>query len=636
MPSYPRSQKKYNRKNYYVTKPSAKKQYRKYYHQQPSKNMVYVEEPASEEEYSSEEEDEEVYEFNLKDNKKRHQQLESESESESESDSDSDSESDSDIEIDSEDEVYLIDLNDELENEAIEYLAANGKVYDLNDEIVKYYDSESDSSESDSDSSNSSESDSDSDSDSSNSESSDSEYDMEPQDILDMIDMNDQLQAQALRQISGELSSDSESESESESESDSESDVSESETDTDIEYSSDLAQLKDQLLVENVRQAFEEGLVSEDEILLSEDEDEELGSEPEYFELESGDEIYFDDEDIYDAGNPNNYEYDDESSSDSSDDEGVTIYRHTFDLPEYNSDEDSTDEELVSSDEEIYDGEGYLVADDSDDDEIEIIDLSKDLENSKDCELIELDESTYQLNLRFPSLVKEELKIDFLKHENELVIKGKLNFNDVFEEESDFEESEEEQELEGEVILEEGSEEDSEEDSEESEEELEGEVILEEADEEDEEDEDYDVDTTKNDDEPLEWSGFVGQDEDDQAEVDVESEFEEEEEIKEDAEILIKEFKNHEISFEKHFVFDKIIKFDEIKAKFLKNGELELTIPNENNVVDKNDNLFAISIEQDPSSPSDESTTEEIDEAVVTTAPAETDEQFEDASMEAN
>lgn len=69
-----------------------------------------------------------------------------------------------------------------------------------------------------------------------------------------------------------------------------------------------------------------------------------------------------------------------------------------------------------------------------------------------------------------------------------------------------------------------------------------------------------------------------------------------EEEIVEDTQDLIKEFKNQEIQFEKGYKFDKIIKFDQIKATFLDNGELELILPNEGQPT-SDDNIVHIAIE---------------------------------------
>lgn len=76
-----------------------------------------------------------------------------------------------------------------------------------------------------------------------------------------------------------------------------------------------------------------------------------------------------------------------------------------------------------------------------------------------------------------------------------------------------------------------------------------------------------------------------------------ESESDSDEEVVEDAQDLIKDFQNQEIQFEKHFVFDKIIKADEIQAKFLANGELEMILPNEGVEVNQDTDKIAITIE---------------------------------------
>lgn len=431
MPAY-RPSNRYNSKNYFTSKPKANrgKQYRKYYHQQPSK-VVYVEEPDSEIEsesesevtdYSEEVEDSdiesEVYEFDLNENEQPELEYYGSSD------------------YDTDDYNDIIDLNDELENAAVDRLDSRGKVYDLNDELVRYYD------------------DSDSDSDSGSDSELDSELEAElelyePEDILDIIDLNDQLQAEALKQITGceydeaNSSSDiSSSESNSDDDSDIDSDDSDSETDLDIEYSSDEEDLNDQLQLENVRQVFADDLVSDDEVSVPPESD--LESETEYIEVESDMDSGSEDEQEYDICDECNA-FDDES--DSSDDEGITIYRHRFDLPDsYGSDyEDESD----YSDDEIPE-QLMLRANDSDD-EIAMIDLSEDLQNSKDCELVDLNDHTYKLNLRFPSIVKDELKIDFIKNKNELVISGRFNFDaDSDDEEIEEEIEEQAQEIEDE------------------------------------------------------------------------------------------------------------------------------------------------------------------------------------------
>ena len=293
-------------------------------------------------------------------------------------------------------------------------------------------------------------------------------------------------------------------------------------------------------------------------------------------------------------------------------------------------------------------------AEDSED-EIEVIDLSGDLENSKDCEIVELDDNTYKLNLRFPSLVKDELKIDFLKNENELIITGKFNFTDVDdsdieeieienEKEEEDEDDDEEGPVEVEVHLEEVNDDEEAKENEEAENEEESEAEEdeeeeEEADEKDddsdeedveevdeeEDDDDYELQETSAINDSFEWSGFEGEDDED---LDLESDHEEDEEVQEDTQSLIKDFKNHEIRFEKHFQFDKIVHFDQIQARFINDDELELIIPNEGAPISKSDNLVSIAIE--PFKNDDDSTTEEYDES-----PAkEADEEFQDASME--
>ncbi|KAF7999669.1 hypothetical protein HF325_005518 [Metschnikowia pulcherrima] len=211
-----------------------------------------------------------------------------------------------------------------------------------------------------------------------------------------------------------------------------------------------------------------------------------------------GDDVFIEiDSDFYDSEDDaeDDIVVDEDISSESSDDEGITIYKHRFDLPDrYDSDNDSTDPELEFSDDEL-----LLQANDSDD-EFDVIDLSKELKDSKECEVVELDDNTYKLNLRLPSLIKEDLKINFLKNENELVINGK-------------------------------------------------------------------------------------------------------------------------------FVFDKVVKFDEIKASFLENGELELIIPNEGVEIDAAENNVAISIEGQPQSQraidTEQAEVEAVAEAVAEAATAD-------------
>ena len=140
-----------------------------------------------------------------------------------------------------------------------------------------------------------------------------------------------------------------------------------------------------------------------------------------------------------------------------------------------------------------------------------------------------------------------------------------------------------------------------------------------------------------NEEEDEEWNGVEEEENDDdesssssEEEDDEESSSDEDEEIQEDAEELAKQYKNEEIHFEKHFQFDKIIKFDEIKARFIGEDELELIIPNENKTV-QDENTVSIAVEplaEDESS----STTEEIESVV--TAPTLDDVEVEDVEME--
>lgn len=599
MPAY-RPSNRYNSKNYFTSKPKANrgKQYRKYYHQQPSK-VVYVEEPDSEIEsesesevtdYSEEVEDSdiesEVYEFDLNENEQPELEYYGSSD------------------YDTDDYNDIIDLNDELENAAVDRLDSRGKVYDLNDELVRYYD------------------DSDSDSDSGSDSELDSELEAElelyePEDILDIIDLNDQLQAEALKQITGceydeaNSSSDiSSSESNSDDDSDIDSDDSDSETDLDIEYSSDEEDLNDQLQLENVRQVFADDLVSDDEVSVPPESD--LESETEYIEVESDMDSGSEDEQEYDICDECNA-FDDES--DSSDDEGITIYRHRFDLPDsYGSDyEDESD----YSDDEIPE-QLMLRANDSDD-EIAMIDLSEDLQNSKDCELVDLNDHTYKLNLRFPSIVKDELKIDFIKNKNELVISGRFNFDA----DSDDEEIEEEIEEQAQEIEDEQGE-NKEVDN--------AEILSSSSSSSDSSSSTSSSSSSSSDSDSDSESSSSSESDDSDSDSESELSSSDSEEVQEDTESLIQDFANHEIRFEKHFQFDKVIKFNEIKAKFLKNGELELIIPNENQ-----ENILSIDVESD-----DESVTDEIikDQNQIegsnanVEVGAEKDEQYEDASME--
>lgn len=519
--------------------------YSKYHYPQPSHKQVYVEEPQTESESSESEydgyaqSDEEVYDFDLQSNDS--DEYPQEYSEELDFDSDDDRE---EVFIIADDSNDFIDLNDALEMDAINSMEAEGKVRDVNDDLVRFYDSES-GSESGSESS-------------SESESSESESDSDSELDSD-IDMDSDEEIILL------LDSDLENNSESESE-----------TDLDVEND-------DERQLEHVRRSFAEELESEDEVS-------DVSTE-----AESDDEIFFEvdseydssDEEVeVDAGDPVYYDYcmDDSSDSSDSDGEGVTIYKHRFDLPErFDSENDSTDEELDYSDEEL-----MLRANDSDD-EFEIVDLSRDLKDSKDCELVELDDNTYKLNLRLPAMIKEDLKVNFLKNENELVISGKFDFT---AEDSDIElESDDDEYKSAEETKEEAESSESESsDSESSESETEETEAAEESEKvEAEQNESAESDSSE--------SSESESSESEASESEASESDSDEEEIAEDAQQLIQDFQRQEIQFEKHFQFDKIIKFHEIRATFLANGELELIIPNEGVALEKDDNTVAITIE---------------------------------------
>ncbi|CUM66201.1 uncharacterized protein PRCAT00003859001 [Priceomyces carsonii] len=503
-------------KKFHVSKPKGgRKGYRKYFHEQPSKKIVFVEEPDSEgDEESSEELEEELERTSTSDSSDYSSEEEFSGEDEDlEEDYEiyfdggrdaetgeevylvnlSDLEqlaSDEDLDLSSEDE--MTDLNDELED-AVDVLEADGKVYDLNDDLLRYYDDEDEDDEYES-------------------------YD-EPVDILDIVDLNDQLQAELIAQgTTGESSSSSS-------------------LDSELSYSSDEELLNDQLQLENVRQSWledcEESSSSNSDSSVSDIDmipESELGSE--LSEL-------------------------DETSS--SDEDGVTIYEHKFDLPESFQSESESESESDSdetSDEECDDDHCLLTANDSDD-ELEVIDLSDDLENSKDCELTQIDDNIYKLNLRIPSIVKDELKLDFLKSENKLIIKGKLNINI----DSDYESADEQYT-------------ESESDSE----------------------SDLDSEDSESSESSYSDSSYSSSSDD--------------EEIHEDYHSLVKEFKNQEIPFEKHFTFEEPIIFEGIRAKFLKNGELEVIIPSEEAIGAQDSDKVAIEIDSDSE---DDSFTEEME-----------------------
>lgn len=529
--------------------------------------------------YAQSESDEEVYDFDLQSN----------DESGDELDFNSDDEEREEVFIIADDSDDFVDMNDALELAAIDSMEAEGKVRDVNDDLIRFYDSDSES-ESSSDSDLdivAADSDCDSECDSDcecenvcesdcNCESSDSESDSESDSDIESDSASEMdTDEEIILLLDSDLENDSSLDSDSESV-----------TDLDVED-------EEERQLEHIRRSFAE------ELQPSEDEVSDISTE-----AESDDEVFFevnseydsfsdDDEDVeVDAGDPVHYDYymSDSSDSDSSDGEGVTIYKHRFDLPDrYDSDNDSTDDELdYSEDEEM------LRANDSED-EFEIVDLSRELKDSKDCEMIELDDHTYKLNLRLPAMIKEDLKVNFLKNENELVISGKFDFT---AEDSDVELAESDDEQDDEVYqsaeeTKEDQSESSESSSSESESDSDSESSSSSSSSESEGEEESETETAKADSD-AELDAKSGEVSEESEESDSESD---EEEIVEDAQQLIKDFQKQEIQFEKHFQFEKMIKFDEIKATFLANGELELIIPNEGVELQKDDNTVAIAIE---------------------------------------
>lgn len=523
--------------------------YYHYHYPQPSSQQVYVEEPETDSEsseseydgYAQSDSDEEVYDFDLQRN-----------DSKEDSEFESDNEGYEEVFIIADDTDDFIDMNDALELDAVDAMEADGKVRDVNDDLVRYYDSDSES-----------ESDSDSELDIMGAQ---SDSDIESESDYDVSEMDTDEEVILLLDSDLENLSDIESDSESDNE---------SVTDLEVDSSSD-----EELQLESVRKTFAEKLEPSDE------EDSDISTEAEYdddvfFEVDSN-YTSSDDEDVpvdVDAGDPVYYEYyvSDDSDSDSSDEEGVTIYKHRFDLPDrYDSENDSTDEELNYSDDEE-----LLRANDSDD-EFEIVDLTKDLKDSKDCELVELDDNTYKLNLRLPSIIKEDLKVDFLKNQNELLISGKFDFT-ADESDSDIElaESDDEEVYQSAEESKSGVDSGSESESSDSESDLSNSSSSSSS--------ESESDDSSS---PSESESY-----------DSDSESETEEDIREDAQQLIKDFQKQEIQFEKRFQFDKVIKFDEIKATFLPNGELELIIPNEGVEMDRDNNTVSINIEDAAQSP---------------------------------
>lgn len=517
------------------------RRYSGYHYPQPSNSKVYIEEPETEEEEESGSEydvspEDEVYEFGLDDNSDN-EYADVVYDDESDFDTESESDGKEEIFIIANDDV--VDINDILAEDALNYMEAEGALRDVNDDLVRYYDLDSESSDSDLSSEVSEASDDDSEI--------DVELDSEIEDLQ-----------KTLYLLSGEADDDSV-------------------TDLEIETGDEL---------EDVRQSFADELDSSDEEavsdLLSDSDDDiffEVGSDYDSSDDEFSDDDIAVDEYLSDS---------DSSDSDSSDDEGITIYRHRFDLPDrYDSDNDSTDEELA-----LYEpDQKYLLAKDLDD-EFDVIDLTRDLKDSKDCEVLELDDNTYKLNLRLPSLIKEDLKIDFSKAKNELVITGKFSFTGEESEESDVEDEVSEVDRIAEAL---------------EAEEPEAKVAEAAGNDEDEEDEEYEnADSSSSSSSSSESDSSDSESSDSDSDSDSsssssssssESESDSDEEVVEDAQDLIKDFQNQEIQFEKHFVFDKIIKADEIQAKFLANGELEMILPNEGVEINQNTDKIAIAIE---------------------------------------
>lgn len=618
MPSVKRYSNK-SRYSPYNNKRNNSKNYRKYYYKQP-KSTALVEEPTDSEQSDSEDLH---YELNENDSEGEVYDI---YQVESDVDRngniiyravDEDSDIDSEFYSDSEQEEFfdIVDLNDELQNDAVEYMIDSGDIEDINDQLIRLYDSasESEDSDSDSDSDDSLCSDSDCDdclapcsdsdcddclescSDSDCQECSDSDSDFDSEDdaenldkILtyfedndvfepelsdeELIDEDTLIENMSEDELFNEVFGDFIEENFDDSSSDSDYDSDNSSITDEIEFSPDIDQLNDQLKLENVRLYFQDDLDRVNAMSSDEEDDLELDDD-EIKYIEAG--KYYD------------------SSDESTDDEGVTIYRHRFDMPEQESDQDSTDEELVaynSSDSESDSSDSEC----EDCDGCQVIDLSEELANSKDFECQEFDDH-YKINIRLPSINQEELNIDFAKNQNELIITGKFDFNvdDVaYLDEDEIDE-----------IIEDDEEEiaDSEEEQEQAEAEEDAEIAEEEIiEKETEEQEEQEEKATEKADEDVE---IAGSEEEDESYSDSSSEDEEfsgfvDEEMLEEAENLINDFQNHEITFEKHFTFDKIVKFEEIKAKFINEDELEIIVPREDIDVDTN-NLVKISIDKE-------------------------------------
>lgn len=534
----------------YSRKPASHRNKRQRYsnYTEPSSG-VYIEEPESEPEASSESEydaygsdlAEETYDFPLEIN-------------EDEDDEDSGIEEIFVLPEDDEDDYSdsdIVDLNDDLTEQALDFMTEDGVVRDVNDDLVRFYDSDSEVASEDE------EIDSD-------------EYtlDSEDEDIL-LITQPDS--------------------------------EDESVTDLEMDYESESE-------IEDVRQQFASELDSSDEEPLSDSEDE-LDAEDIFFDVNSEYSSSDDEDEADEQKLLTNY---DDMEDESSDEDGVTIYRHGY--PLYSSDDEYNEEELDEDD------QGLLMAQDSDE-EFDVIDLSKDLKNSKDCEVIDLDENTYKLNLRLPAIIKDDVKINFLKKENELVISGKFDFTG---EESDAE-------IDDEVAEDAGQENDEEE--EENDEDYKEEEAKEDEDASSSSDsslsESESESESESDSESSSSSSSSSSSEDESSD----SEVDDEEEVLEDAEDMIKDFKNQEIQFEKHFQFEKIVKPDQIKATFLPNGELEVIIPNEGVPQETNENIVSISLGGlEEARPEDQSNVENIE---AQEEPQPQEKEKEDVEMEA-
>lgn len=437
----------------------------------------------------------------------------------------------------------IIDINDLLEHQFYDDLEAEGQIHDVNDDLVRFYDSKTDTE--------------------SESESSDSEVELEVDSDLELITGIEPDSSSESNSCDDCNCSDSSLSSQEEEEalflkaatSDSDSDsIADSYTDLELDTEEE---------AEFLRQALADKFESSDEISTAEEEDHDL-----FFEVNSN--FYnSDDEFIVDC---NISEYESDSDSDG---EGITIYKHQLDLPGCNdSEKDFPDPELKLS---SYD---RLLAHDSDNEEFKIIDLSKDLKNSRDCDVEELDEKTYKMTLRLPSLVKEDLDIKFLKNENELVISGKFNFTG---EESDNEDGQDDETADS-CDNEEGIS-------------IPKVQVVETpsscSNSSDSSDEGSNSETSSSSSSLLSSSESG----DFQSEISGSEDSDNEEEVVEDAESLIKEFKSRQIYFEKRYQFDKLIKFEEVKAFFTDSGELELIIPNEGETSSRDKNTVSITID---------------------------------------